>query len=95
MSGVWSTPLRDARTDRRHRTFLMHKFFQVFPVTKLNGNEEALTRLKQIDKILADGRQIFSHAFEGALGSLKIPRRKFREFLAFVIDHQKKGKASE
>jgi hypothetical protein len=77
------------------RIFLMHKFFQVFPVTKLNRNEEAATRLKQIDKILADGRQIFSHAFEGALDRFKIPRRKFREFLAFVIDHRKKAKASE
>jgi hypothetical protein len=83
-------------TINRERIFLMHKFFQEFPVTKLNGNEGAKTRLLQIDKILGDGREIFRRAFDGALAlSRKIQPEKFREFLAFVVDHRKRAKVSE
>lgn len=78
------------------RKFLMHRFFLEFPIAKLNGNEEAKTRLQQIDKILGDGREILRRAFDGALAlSLKIQPEKFREFLAFVVDHRKKAKVSE
>lgn len=79
-----------------HRKFLMHKFFQEFPITKLNGNEEAKIRLQQIDKILGDGREILKRAFDGAIAlSLQIQPEKFREFLAFVVEHRKKAKVSE
>jgi hypothetical protein len=79
----------------KQRIFLMHKFFQVFPTAKLDGNEDATIRLKEIDEILDAGRQILTHAFRGALARFNIEPTKFREFLAFVVDHRKKAKVSE
>jgi hypothetical protein len=35
------------RTINDERIFLMHKFFQSFPVEKLNGNEKAAIRLRK------------------------------------------------
>jgi len=77
----------------QQRIFLMHNFFKVFPVTKLNGNEEARIKLKEIDEILSIGCEVFSHAFVGAIAlSMKIPPTKFREFLAFVVEERKKAR---
>jgi len=79
----------------KHRIFLMHKFFQVFPTANLDANEDAAIRLKEIDEILEFGRQILAHAFHGALAAFSVEPTKFHECLAFVVDHRKKAKAAE
>ena len=73
----------------------MHKFFHVFPVETLNGNDEAARRLDKIDKLLDIGRRLLKDALETTMGRFNIPRTKFREFLAFAADHRKKSKVSE
>ena len=78
------------------RIFLMHKFFLEFPVTILDGNEEAKIRLIQIDETLGNGLAILRRAFENAIAvSLKIHPAKFRDFLRSEVEHRKKAKASE
>ena len=40
------------------RIFLMHKFFQIFPLASLVGNSEAAGRLHYIDRLLDIGRRM-------------------------------------
>ncbi len=74
----------DAVNDER--IFLMHNFFQAFPVDKLNGNKEAAIRLEKIDEILGRGLQIFRRAHEPAFLFGKIPPTTLREMLKLVVD---------
>ena len=78
-----------------NRIFLMHNFFHVFPVTALTGNEEAAKRLAKIDRLLDISRRMLRGVLEKTLDQFGIPRAKFREFLALVVDHRKKAKGSE
>src|SRR5712692_3045616 len=61
------------------RIFLMHKFFQVFPVKALNGNEQAAKRLARIDKLLSIGRGMLNDSLQMTLGAANIPRAKLLE----------------
>jgi hypothetical protein len=83
------------RTINDERIFLMHKFFQSFPVEKLNGNEKAAIRLKKIDDTLGAGRDLLRNAFVGALALGKIPPTKLREVLKFLVEHRRKAKVSD
>jgi len=74
-----------------NRIFLMHNFFHVFPVTALTGNEEAAKRLAKIDKLLDISRGQLKDVLEMTLAQFDIPRARFREFLALVVDHRKKA----
>ena len=78
-----------------NRIFLMHNFFHVFTVTALTGNEEAAKRLAKIDRLLDISRRMLREVLEMTLDQFGIPRAKFREFLALVVDHRKKAKGSE
>jgi len=83
------------RSINDERIFLMHKFFQSFPVEKLNGNEKAAIRLKKIDDTLGAGRDLLRNAFVGALALGKIPPTKLREVLKFLVEHRRKAKVSD
>ena len=72
--------------------FLMHKFFNVFPVVEFEGNEAAATRLARIDKRLDIGGRLLKDVLDLTLSRFNIPRAKLRQFLAFVVDHRKKSK---
>ena len=78
----------------QERIFLMHKFFNVFPVAELKGNEAAATRLARIDKLLDVGRRLLKTALDLTFDRFNIEPAKRREFLAFVVDHRKKSKIS-
>ena len=75
------------------RIFLMHKFFNAFPITSIAP--EAEQRLAEIDRLLNIGCRLLTEVRDRTYDSFNIPRAKFREFLKFVIDHRKKSKASE
>jgi hypothetical protein len=60
----------------RQRIFLMHKFFQVFPATELDGNEQAELKLRQINEILGTGREVLSRAFKGDSMDFKAPQEE-------------------
>jgi hypothetical protein len=79
----------------QERIFLMHKFFQVFPLEALNGNVEATERLVRSDKLLNICRGMLNDALEMTLGQTKIPREKLQEFLAFTAEYRKKAESSE
>jgi hypothetical protein len=83
----------DAVNDER--IFLMHNFFQTFPVEKLNGNKEAAIRLKRINEILGTGLQMFRRAHDHALALGKIPPTKLRKILKSLVDDRKNAKVSE
>lgn len=78
------------------RIFLMHKFFNVFPITS-NADKlaKAAQRLAEIDVLLDRGRRLLQDVRDGGYASLNIPPARFREFLQFVIDHRKEAKVSE
>jgi hypothetical protein len=62
------------------RIFLMHNFFQVFPIEKLNGNKDAAIRLAKIDETVGTGLQIVRRAHETGLAAAKIPARDSAKF---------------
>jgi hypothetical protein len=78
------------------RIFLMHKFFNVFPITS-NADKlaEAAQRLAEIDALLDRGRRFLKNVRDGGCASLNIAPAKFHKFLQFVIDHRKEAKVSE
>jgi hypothetical protein len=78
------------------RIFLMHKFFNAFPVTS-NADRltEAARRLAKIDALLDVGRRLLKDVRDRTYDQLNIPKARLREFLKFVTDHRKKAKASE
>src|SRR6266568_495304 len=71
------------------RIFLMHKFFNAFPITSIAD------RLPETDRLLDIGSRLLKEVRDRAYASFNIPPAKFREFLRFVVDHRKKAKASE
>jgi hypothetical protein len=77
------------------RIFLMHNFFQVFPIEKLNGNKDAAIRLERTDEILGTGLQIFRRTHETGLAAGKIPPTRLREIMKFVVEHRKKAEVQE
>jgi|GraSoiStandDraft_16_1057320.scaffolds.fasta_scaffold121281_3 hypothetical protein len=78
------------------RIFLMHKFFNAFPITSIADRlPEAEQRLAEIDRLLDIGSRLLKEVRDRAYASFNIPPAKFREFLRFVVDHRKKAKASE
>jgi hypothetical protein len=80
----------------QQRIFLMHKFFQVFPVEKLDANKEAESKLREINETLNIGCEVLSRAFRAALDlSLKIKPEELRDFLARFVEHRKKARVSE
>jgi hypothetical protein len=83
----------DAVNDER--IFLMHNFFQAFPLDKLNGNKEAAIRLERIDEILGAGLKIFRRAQNAAFAIGKIPPTKLRKILRSLVDDRKNTKVSE
>jgi len=78
------------------RVFLMHKFFNAFPITP-NGDKlaEAAQRLAEIDELLDIGRRLLTDVRDRTYVHFNIPAAKFREFLKFVTEHRKKAKAAE
>jgi hypothetical protein len=78
------------------RIFLMHKFFNAFPITS-NADRlaEAAQRLAKIDALLDLGRRLLTDVRDRTYVRFNIPAAKFRDFLAFVVDHRKKAKVSE
>ena len=74
------------------RIFLIHYFFDVFPIAELDGNEEAAKRLDRIDQLLDIGRRLLKEVFDKTAVHFGIPREKWRDFLAFVVDRRKKAK---
>jgi hypothetical protein len=74
------------------RIFLIHDFFDVFPITELAGNEEATKRLKRIDELLDIGRRLLKEVFDRTAVQFGVPRDNWRDFLAFVVDRRKKAK---
>ena len=78
------------------RVFLMHKFFNAFPITS-NADKlaEAGGRLAKIDKLLDIGRRLLTDVRDKTYIHFNIPAAKFREFLKFVTEHRKKAKAAE
>jgi hypothetical protein len=83
----------DAVNDER--IFLMHNFFQAFPMDRLNGNKDAAIRLERIDEILGTGLQIFRRAHDRALALGKIPPAKLREILKFLVDDRRNAKTPD
>lgn len=83
----------DAVNDER--IFLMHNFFQTFPMDELNGNKEAAIRLERIDEILGTGLQMFRSAHHHALALGKIPPTKLRTILKSLVDDRRNAKVSE
>jgi len=78
------------------RIFLMHKFFNAFPITSSADRiPEAAQRLADIDRLLDIGWRLLKQVRDMTYASFNIPSAKFREFLKFVIDHRKKAQASE
>ena len=51
--------------------FLMHKFFNVFPVVEFEGNEAAATRLARIDKRLDIGGRFLKDVIRLTLSRFK------------------------
>jgi hypothetical protein len=83
----------DAVNDER--IFLMHNFFQAFPLEKLNSNKDAVIRLERIDGILGTGLGIFRRAHDRALALGKIHPAKLREILKFLVDDRRNAKAPD
>jgi hypothetical protein len=78
------------------RIFLMHKFFNAFPVTSKGDRlAEAVRRLAKIDALLDIGRRLLRDVSDRTYDQLNIPKATLREFLKFVTEHRKKAKASE
>jgi hypothetical protein len=78
------------------RIFLMHKFFNVFPLTSSADRlAEAAQRLAKIDALLDRGRRFLREVRDRTYARFNIPPEKFREFLKFVIDHRKRATISE
>ncbi len=77
------------------RIFLMHKFFHVFPVSGLTGNEKAATKLAHIDKLLDIGRRMLKDVLDMTLAQLNLTPQKLRDLLAFVTEHRKEAAISE
>ena len=75
------------------RIFLIHRFFNIFPIDELGRSGEAAKRLEQIDALLDIGRRLLKEVFDRAAVSFGIPREKWRDFLAFVVDRRMKAKA--
>jgi hypothetical protein len=74
------------------RIFLMHRFFNVFPLTSTDDKlAEAGQRIAKIDALLDSGRRFLKQVRDRTYAGFNIPPAKFREFLKFVIDHRKKG----
>jgi hypothetical protein len=76
------------------RIFLMHKFFNVFPLTSTNAKKrgEAAPRLAKIDVLLDRARRFLKNLRDGGCASLNITPAKFSEFLRYVIEERKKEK---
>jgi hypothetical protein len=79
------------------RIFLMHKFFNVFPITSTNAKklEQAGLQLAEIDALLDQGRRFLKNLRDGGYTSLNIAPAKSREFLQFVIEERKRKLQSE
>ena len=78
------------------RVFLMHEFFNAFPITS-NGDRlaEAAQRLVKIDALLDIGRRLLTELRDRTYVEYNIPAAKFRDFLKFVTEHRKKAKVAE
>jgi hypothetical protein len=78
------------------RIFLMHNFFNAFPITtNADSYAEAAQRLGRIDKLLDIGQRLLRTVRDKTYEHFNIPAAKFREFLKFVTEHRKKAKAAE
>jgi hypothetical protein len=73
------------------RIFLMHKFFNVFPVPAPSADkiQEGAERLGKIDALLNLGCSMLEEVRERAFASLKISPERMRKFLAFVVESRK------
>ena len=73
------------------RIFLMHKFFNVFPITSsADGPAEAAERLAKIDGLLDVGQRLLKDVRDRTYAGFNIPAAKFPAFLKFVIEQRKK-----
>jgi hypothetical protein len=74
------------------RIFLMHKFFNVFPLTSdADRLTEAAKRLAEMDGRLDIAQRFLRDVRDRGYAHFGIPPAKFREFLKFVIDERRKG----
>ena len=77
------------------RIFLMHKFFNAFPIANADSFPEAAQRLDEINRLLDMGCRLLTEVRGKTYASFNIPQAKFREFLKFVTEHRRKAKAAE
>jgi len=78
------------------RIFLMHKFFNVFPLTSdADRLTEAAKRLAEINGRLDIAQRSLRDLRDRGYAHFGIPPAEFREFLKFVIDERRKGSGLE
>ena len=77
------------------RIFLMHKFFQIFPLATFAGNKKALSRLNHIDRLLDIGRNHLADSLKLTMRMTKMDKPKLRELLAQVVEVRKRMKPPE